>query len=305
MAKKTFFARVMRRCLPLLLAGCTSAGGIEDTAPAAGLPPSRVEADLVRLINDQRARRNLPPLDRTAKLSAAAQAHSTAMGKTGCIKVECGGLSVERRIAGKGYRYGEARSYIGAGHENAGAALAAMMGQAWGREMVLDPAFRHVGVGYAYNGAGKYRHYWTVSFASPANENRASLAGEVVRLTNAERRERGLEPLAQNPNLARSAQYHADFMALRDCFAHRCPKEPPLAQRAHNAGYIYRGVAENIAAGSPTPVEVVRGWMDSPGHRANILNPDMHEIGIGYVLLNEDEGRETYRHYWVQNFGFR
>jgi uncharacterized protein YkwD len=55
----------------------------------------------------------------------------------------------------------------------------------------------------------------------------------------------------------------------------------------------------------PTPAEVVEGWVNSPGHRANILHPKMREIGIGYALLNEDTGKETYRHYWVQNFGYR
>lgn len=305
MAERNCFARLLQLGLLLLLAACTASVGIEDTAPAAGMPASRVEADLVRLINDQRARSGLRPLVREPKLSAAALAHSRVMGRTDCIQFECAGTSVDGHIVGNGYRYGEARSYVGGGQDNAGAALAAMMGQTWGRRMVLDPAFRHVGVGYVFAEAGRYRHYWTISFASPATDDMASLAAEIVRLTNTERRKHGLPALAQNPNLARSAQYHADFMARNDCFAHRCPKEPPLAQRAHNAGYHYRGVAENIAAGAPTPAEVVRVWMDSPGHRANILRPEMREIGIGYVLLNEDGGRETYRHYWVQNFGFR
>ncbi len=291
--------------LPLLLAACTASAGIEDSAPAAGMTAARVEAELVRLMNDQRARRGLPPLAPEPKLSAAALAHARVMGRTGCIEFECAGMTVDRRITGNGYRYGESRTYIGAGYDNAGATLSAMMGRAWGRDMVLEPDFRHVGVGYVYAGGSRHRHYWTISFATPANGDVAALAAEVIRLTNAERRKRGLEPLAPNRNLARAAQFHADFMARNDCFAHRCPQEPPLAHRVGRAGYAYRGVAENIAAGAPTPTDVVRGWMDSPGHRANILSPEMREIGIGYALLNEDGGKETYRHYWVQNFGYR
>jgi len=305
MVKRTFFAGLLRSALPLLLAGCTAAAGIEDTAPAAGMPSVQVEADLVRLINEQRARHDLPPLVREPKLSAAALSHSRDMAGTDCIAFECAGVSVDGRIAGNGYRYADARSYVGAGQDNAGAALAALMNRPWGRKMILDPAFHDVGIGYVFAGSGRYRHYWTISFASPANDDMASLAAEIVRLTNAERRKHGLPALAQNAELATSAQFHADFMARNDCFAHRCPKEPPLAQRASNAGYRYRGVAENIAAGAPTPADVVRVWMHSPGHRANILRPEMREIGIGYALLNDDGGRETYRHYWVQNFGFR
>ena len=72
--------------------------------------------------------------------------------------------------------------------------------------------------------------------------------------------------------------------ARNDCFAHRCAKEPPLAQRAKNAGYGYRGVAENIAGGSPTPAEVVEGWMNSPGHRANILRREYTHVAIGVAV---------------------
>ncbi|UCH74834.1 MAG: hypothetical protein JSU82_02990 [Rhodospirillales bacterium] len=295
----------LMHCGLVLPAACTATGDVEGTAPTTGVPSSRVEADMVRLINEQRARRSLPPLIRQPKLSAAALAHSRIMGKTGCIAFDCAGMSVEQRVAVSGYRYGEARSYVGAGYDNTGAALAAMMGRGWSRELVLDPDFRHVGVGHVFESDSRYRHYWTISFAVPATDDREALAEEVVRLTNAERRKRGLGPLMRNRDLTRSAQFHAEFMARNDCFAHRCPKEPALAQRARNAGYRYRGVAENIAAGSPTPAEVVRGWMESPGHRANILHPDMREIGIGYVLLNEDSGRESHRHYWVQNFGYR
>ncbi len=305
MTRRVPFAMLLWAGMAVLLAACGAQAGIAETAPAAGMAASRVEADLVRLINDERSRKGLPPVAPEPKLSSAALAHSRIMGKTGCLAFECGGVSVDRRIAGNGYRYGESRTYIGAGYDNAGAALAAMMGRKSGREMVLDPAFRHVGVGYAHAGGAKYRHYWTISFAAPANGDFAALAAAVIRLTNDERRKRGLPVLAPNRNLTKSAQFHADYMAGNDCFAHRCPKEPALAQRAKNAGYRYRSVAENIAAGAPTPEEVVEGWMNSPGHRANILHPRMREIGIGYALLNEDTGKRTYRHYWVQNFGFR
>jgi len=305
MARRIPFTMLLSLGLALLPAACGAPASIAETAPAAGMAAARVEADMVRLINDQRSRKGLPPLAPEPKLTSAALAHSRVMGGTGCLAFECAGMSVDRRIAGNGYRYGESRSYIGAGYDSAGAALAAMMGRDRGREMVFDPAFRHVGVGYVFAPGARYRHYWTISFAAPANGDVAALAAEVVRLTNTERRKRGLPALAPNRNLTKSAQAHADFMARHDCFAHRCPKEPPLAQRARNAGYRYRSVAENIAAGAPTPAEVVAGWMDSPGHRANILRPEMREIGIGYALLNEDPGRETWRHYWVQNFGFR
>lgn len=61
-------------------------------------------------------------------------------------------------------------------------------------------------------------------------------------------------------------------------------------------GYSYSTVAENIAAGSRTPSQVFQQWMNSPGHRANMLNPDVSEVGVGFVL---NAPRTSYSHYWV------
>jgi uncharacterized protein YkwD len=63
------------------------------------------------------------------------------------------------------------------------------------------------------------------------------------------------------------------------------------------AGYTYRMAAENIAAGHRSPADVVKGWMNSPGHRANILNCGFTQIGVGYATGG------THGTYWTQNFG--
>ncbi|UBF24763.1 CAP domain-containing protein [Kovacikia minuta CCNUW1] len=60
---------------------------------------------------------------------------------------------------------------------------------------------------------------------------------------------------------------------------------------------------ENIAAGYSTPEQVVQGWINSPGHRANLLNPSYTELGIGYYYLANDTGSVNYKSYWTQDFG--
>jgi uncharacterized protein YkwD len=80
-------------------------------------------------------------------------------------------------------------------------------------------------------------------------------------------------------------------------FAHEGPDGSQVWDRAVAAGVRLPKVAENIAAGQRTPAEVVRGWMDSPGHRANILDRDLTQIGVGRV-----EGG-SYGVYWTQVFG--
>lgn len=118
----------------------------------------------------------------------------------------------------------------------------------------------------------------------------------IIELTNTERAAQNLSPLVENSALTAAAQAHADFMASSGCFDHVCPDEPPVDSRLLQSGYLWSWWAENIAFGYPTPEQVVTGWMNSPGHRANILNAHLREIGVG-VILNAK------RPYWVQDFG--
>jgi uncharacterized protein YkwD/stress response protein SCP2 len=125
----------------------------------------------------------------------------------------------------------------------------------------------------------------------------AGVLGEVVDRTNAERARHGLRALTVDQRLAAAAQAHSADMVRRAFFAHESPDGRQVWDRAVAAGYAYRKVAENIAAGQRTAEEVVRGWMGSPGHRANILDGDLTQIGIGRA----DGG--SYGVYWTQVFG--
>lgn len=126
---------------------------------------------------------------------------------------------------------------------------------------------------------------------------------EVLRLINQERTTRGLKPLAVSPMLTAAAQSHANYMALNDCYAHVCRGEPLLPERVKQTGYIYRKISENIHAAQLDPHRLVAGWMRSPTHRKNILDPVVTEIGIGHRYLARDDGPLRHHHYWVTNFG--
>lgn len=131
------------------------------------------------------------------------------------------------------------------------------------------------------------------------------LLDEVLTLTNQARAEAGLPPLTVNPLLAAAAQEHAEAMASGAFFDHRNPETgTDPGSRVNAEGYRWSVVAENIAAGDPTPAEVLTGWLNSPGHRANILNKDVREIGVGYFFKPNDTfpGPTGYGHYWVQVF---
>lgn len=122
----------------------------------------------------------------------------------------------------------------------------------------------------------------------------ASAQDQVVSLTNAERQQAGCGPLSIDASITAAAQAHASDMAARGYFEHTTPDGVTFDQRIRNAGYSRPG-AENIARGATTAEAVVGMWMDSPGHRANILNCDLNTIGVGL---------DRNGFYWVQDFGF-
>ncbi|MEM7064890.1 MAG: CAP domain-containing protein [Cyanobacteria bacterium P01_B01_bin.77] len=126
---------------------------------------------------------------------------------------------------------------------------------------------------------------------------------EVLRLTNNFRRENGLQDLVLDQNLDKAADNHSRDMARQDYFSHTGKNGSKPWDRAETAGYESRFVGENIAAGQRSAQAVVNGWINSPGHRANMLNADYNEIGVGHYFLENDTGSTNYNHYWTQLFG--
>ena len=105
---------------------------------------------------------------------------------------------------------------------------------------------------------------------------------EVVRLVNVERKKAGLSPLEYDWELSRVARFKSEDMSEKGYFSHTSPTYGSPFNMIKNFGISYRSAGENIAKGYTTPEAVVRGWMNSSGHRANILNSDFTRIGVGY-----------------------
>jgi uncharacterized protein YkwD len=122
---------------------------------------------------------------------------------------------------------------------------------------------------------------------------------EVLALTNAVRSQAGLAPLRHDPALATAADKHSTDMALKNYFSHVEPDGDRLSDRIRDEGYSFRTAGENIAAGYDTPEAVVAAWLNSSGHRANILNASYTEIGIGFY---RDTPEDRYDEYWTQVF---
>jgi uncharacterized protein YkwD len=142
-----------------------------------------------------------------------------------------------------------------------------------------------------------------------------SIEQRLTDLTNELRRQQGCAvALVLSPQLSAAASAHSRDMALHDLFSHSGSDGSTMASRAVAAGYSYSRLAENLAAGQASPEEVVAGWMSSPGHRSNILNCALREIGVGYYEQSDDQSNVRldtgeisgpYRHYWTQDLGAR
>lgn len=124
---------------------------------------------------------------------------------------------------------------------------------------------------------------------------------EIIALTNKERIATGLPPLSFNSRLTTMATTKANDMIEKQYFAHVSPVGTDLIMLAKTYEYLYLNVGENLALGDFTSSnDVVLGWMNSPGHRANILSKNFTEIGVSAILGNY-EGRNVW--YVVQEFG--
>lgn len=121
----------------------------------------------------------------------------------------------------------------------------------------------------------------------------SSFESEVVRLVNEIRVEQGLKPLTANWELSRVARYKSQDMMDNRYFSHISPTYGTPFQMIRAFGLSFRTAGENIAYGQRTPQAVVNAWMNSSGHRANILNSSYTQIGVGYVAAGN---------YWTQMF---
>ena len=116
---------------------------------------------------------------------------------------------------------------------------------------------------------------------------------EVAALVNAARAENGLQPLKVNWELSRVARFKSEDMASNRYFSHNSPTYGTPYQMIRAFGLNYRSAGENIAYGQRTPAAVMNAWMNSSGHRANILSSSYSQIGVGYCPSG---------HYWTQMF---
>ncbi|MGE7091805.1 SafA/ExsA family spore coat assembly protein [Lysinibacillus sp. NPDC048646] len=124
-------------------------------------------------------------------------------------------------------------------------------------------------------------------------KEQATVEQEVVKLVNAERAKAGLPALKEDWELSRVAKYKSQDMHDKKYFSHTSPTYGSPFAMMKSYGITYKSAGENIAMGQRSAAEVVKAWMNSEGHRANIMSKNFTHIGVGYV---------TEGNYWTQMF---
>ena len=126
-----------------------------------------------------------------------------------------------------------------------------------------------------------------------SNSSVSAFENKVVELTNAERAKQGLAPLTLDTELSKVARTKSQDMKNKNYFDHNSPTYGSPFDMMKSFGISYTSAGENIAMGQTTPEQVVQAWMDSQGHRENIMNSSFTQIGVGYVASGN---------YWTQMF---
>ena len=172
-------------------------------------------------------------------------------------------------------------------------------------KVVLDPQFVDIGV-------SRDQREWKIVLARPLLTARlgdwqaeGQKVLDLINTARAQSRQCGTQafaaagPLTWNATLATAAESHSRDMANNNYFDHKSRDGAMPGDRAELAGYIGQQIGENIAAGQDTPNKVVEGWLASPGHCANVMNPQFRELGAAYAVDPKSDAGI----YWTGLFG--
>lgn len=295
----------MRSCFVWLI-------GLAVVASAATSAIADSVNEALVALNAARIERGLLPVIERHELTASAQAHTVDMVRRQYFKLEPPGTAAFRdHFVGAGYVPAVSRLLLTAGYPDARLLIESLLGTAATHTLLMNPDLGEVGIAHA---AGPYTdstshttitHAWLLVLSEtrfkPVTEPFKQLADAI----NWARGQRGLPPVQPEPALSGAAMDHARDMVSNGFFEHRSPEGIELDDRVNRHRYRFQKIGENLAAGQDTADAVVRGWTDSPGHARILYDPELRDVGIGYLPGPIDEPTRSFRHIWVAVFGRR
>jgi len=261
--------------------------------------------------NRERTRAGAPPLRLSPVLVQVAQQQAEEMARGGRPLRAPSTETVTEWLRRVGYSAHDWREDLAVSNPAPEVVLVSSRGRSSSR-VALDGRFRDLGVGTAAAGDGATLHVFLFGWhqgdyfadVTAGLHDRARAAAEMLSRVNDVRRRAGLPPVAPNPLLDRISQEHAEDMLARSYFGHDTPEGLGPAERARADGYRRYGIGENLVEQRFSVEEAFAAWMDSPGHRGNLLHPAWREMGLGIAVgAGYDAAPGGYRVIWVQSFG--
>ena len=240
-----------------------------------------------------------PPLRAHPQLDAAAADLAQRAGGVG--------KPLDEILRAAGYRATRSM-FVQVSGSSGGEALARFVAQRYCAQLI-SADWQEIGLHQRFSGTQP--QVWLIlasPFTAPDPERAGEIGARVLELVNLARataRQCGGKPFAAAPpvkwaeRLAATGARHATDMAAHSYFSHDGRDGSKPADRATRAGYVWRAVGENIAAGQSTAEEVVQGWIGSPPHCANLMSEKFTEMGVAYAVNSQS----TMGIYWAQLFG--
>ena len=308
--------KTLAQFLPLV-AAFFAASTFTSCGAAPALPPPpptaihEFEYRMFELVNLERASQGLSPLVWHEALALVARGHSADMLGNNFLGHRGSDGSDGRQRIGRG-GITNVRSWganVSAGHLSPEAAFEAWARSDGGLPLILHDEHSHIGIGFMERPEGStadFPSYWTKKLIrqdpllSPEEIREFELS--VLGLTNLERASYGLPPLVWHETLASIAREHSADMQNNNFIGHIGSDGSTLGERVERGGITnWIHVSENVARGQLTPGEVVKAWMNSPGHRANILYENSTHLGVGLVEWPEGSSADISTS-WTQKF---
>jgi uncharacterized protein YkwD len=260
------------------------------------------QGELLIRLNEERARAGVRPFLPSPVLSQVAQEQAEAMARQG--REPWPAEVTSERLRRVGYSAHDWRE------EEVEVFRGVLDGSLASSSAALDGRFRDLGVGVApaadrtvYVFLYGWHQGEFFSAATARLTDRARVAAEMLEQVNEVRRSQGLRPLVASPVLDRVSQAHAEDMLARSYVGHRNPEGLGPSERAAAGGYP-SGIGENIVPGRFSVEEALEAWLASPGHRRNLLDPGVREMGLGIAVGGGyDAAPGGYEVIWVQSFG--
>ena len=279
------------------------------------LSESVLISKVLDLVNVERVKHGCAPLQMDDRLFMAAQRQSVAMAQQHFAGHQNpDGSTAETRVEAAGYHFDAVTENIQVNTFKPEDVAATSLNAPRHRDNLLNCAYTDTGIAVVLQSDGvpvdgvpaMYKYYWTQVLASPAKAEGEETTDQVLSLVNAARAKQGCAPLQVDAKLSQAAQRESRDMVSKHFFSHTEPDGTTPGARVKDTGYLYQMIGENIEVNTDTPADAVTAWMNSPGHRANILTCAFKETGIAVVDQADDVPVDgvphAYKAYWTQVF---